>query len=358
MAAWFFGAVPEYAHADPPAWYGADIQRELPPVEVSSDPSEQLGIGPAGESSDGDDKYSAPGDDPAANNDSPYDDSADDSAANDDSAPNDAPTNSAYDDSAANDDSAYDSAPNDDPTNSAYDDSAYDDSAYDDSAYDDSAYDDSAPNDESTNSAYDDPAYEEDDDSTYDDEELDDLVPRKGIEGPRPPITDVDPPGWLKDFEDWLKSLDGPDLDVMPILKTLGIGLLIVLCLIILATVFRRFRRFRLPTSPGPTRNALDDLRERTASVPHHEHAVESRWEVAIHALLLDALTQLSPRFAIVESPHITCREIAAHIETGHGPLTELVGISESCVFALIVATEDQYLRAIALHGQIILGEK
>ena len=319
MAAWFFGAVPEYAHADPPAWYGADIQRELPPVEVSSDPSEQLGIGPAGESSDGDDKYSAPGDDPAANNDSPYDDSADDSAANDDSAPNDAPTNSAYDDS---------------------------------------AYDDSAPNDESTNSAYDDPAYEEDDDSTYDDEELDDLVPRKGIEGPRPPITDVDPPGWLKDFEDWLKSLDGPDLDVMPILKTLGIGLLIVLCLIILATVFRRFRRFRLPTSPGPTRNALDDLRERTASVPHHEHAVESRWEVAIHALLLDALTQLSPRFAIVESPHITCREIAAHIETGHGPLTELVGISESCVFALIVATEDQYLRAIALHGQIILGEK
>jgi hypothetical protein len=295
-AGWYLAGLTGQAYAAPPAWYGDDIQRELPTFDETSDPSD--GIGAAGESKPAE----AEGQDPSGPG---------DAAPDDDAAP--------YDDAAPD----GDAAPDDDVA----------------------PYDDAAPHDDS--------AHDEDVDG-----ELDDLVPRQGIEGPRPPIVDVDPPSWWKDFEDWLKSLDRPDLDVMPILKTLGIGLLIVLCLIILATAFRRFRRFSLPTSPEAPRNALDDLRQITASVPHHEHAVEARWEVAIHALLLDALTQLSPRFAIVESPHITCREIAAHIETTHGPLTELVGISESCVFALIVATEDQYLRAIALHGQIIMGEK
>ncbi len=286
------------AFGAPPAWYGTDIQTELPLFEApTADELESMSSAGSAQERQPDENDSVPNE----NSTVPYDDSV----AHDDSAP-------------------YDDDPVDDTT-----------------PYDDDPVDDTTPYDDS-----------------YDEYAEVVQIPKQGIEGPRPPKADVDPPSWLIEFEEWLKSLDGPELDIKPILNALGIGLVVVLGLIILATIFRRLRRFKLPQTTETQTSALDSLRQLTASVPHDKLAVAARWEVAIHALLLDALIELSKHYAIVESPDVTCREIAAHIETTNGPLTELVSISESCVFALIVATEDQYLRATALHQQIVGGTR
>ncbi|MEZ4461344.1 MAG: hypothetical protein R3E66_16830 [bacterium] len=181
---------------------------------------------------------------------------------------------------------------------------------------------------------------------------------RRGIEGPRPPeIPDPDPPGWLEDFLDWLKSFDGPDVDVTALLqwaKYIGIGLL---GLVLVAYIIRLIRRNDvLPLTEDEGGSALDALRELTGAQHHSTLADVQQWDIAIHALLLDVFERLQPSHEFVGAPAVTCREIASRIEPLGGPLTQLVAISESSVFAMIPASEEDYLRALSLHSTLVGG--
>ena len=181
---------------------------------------------------------------------------------------------------------------------------------------------------------------------------------RRGIEGPRPPEDpDPDPPGWLEDFFDWLQSLEGPDVDIDGILlwvKYLAVGLL---GLLLLAFLIRLIRRTDLPLSGDDEEtSALDALRELTGAQHHSTLADVQQWDIAIHALLLDVFERLEPSHDFVSAPAVTCREIAGRIEPLGGPWTNLVAISESSVFALIPASEEDYLRALSLHSTLVGG--
>lgn len=299
-----FLAAPATASAEPPAWYTADIQADLPPQSARPD---DLVLPTTGQPADQQGSEGEPIDDLP-------DTGADDPHENNTNAP------------------PADPPPSDDPIPDG-------------------------PTEEPADETFDEPA-DEPTDETFD-ETLDDNVDefeRVGITGPRPPDIQSDPPQWWKDFIDWLADFDSPDVDLIAILKVLGWGALALLVLAIAGAIFRVFRKFELPATPAESSSAIEALRRLTQEQPHDIHASLGAFDIAIHALLLDALVQLARKHPIVEAPSTTSREVAQNLEPTPGPLSALVQLSEAAIFALVPATQAHYEHARALHAQILEG--
>lgn len=184
-------------------------------------------------------------------------------------------------------------------------------------------------------------------------------VPEKteGIEGPRPPVgVDFEPPDWLKAFSDWLDGLEFPDWteEALRTLFWILVGIAIVFALAGIIRALLRSQRSG-PSDASDPNAFLNQLAERTKNQSADAHADQQDYTLAIHALLLDALRELSPHHPIIRAPSATGREIALKIEAGQdGPLYHLVLASEACVFAQSTVSETLFLNAKEWHAEVL----
>lgn len=133
--------------------------------------------------------------------------------------------------------------------------------------------------------------------------------------------------------------------------KLLMIGMLLVLLVLVGAAVWRAFsrRRSQVEATLEPVElesELLDELRARTDGRAHHELAAEQSYEQAIHALLLQALTELMQRQSALDAPSTTSREVLARATLSaqeHKALETLVRAVELCLFARREASEAMY---------------
>jgi len=191
--------------------------------------------------------------------------------------------------------------------------------------------------------------------------EADTIVPSsrsEGIRGPRPPTgVDFEPPSWLESFLDWLKKLTWPDW-AGAALKSVGWVLLAALALFALMVLVRAFWPRKQPQIPPDEDSLLNELQARTKNRHATELAQVQDFNLAIHALLLDALRKLESKHPIIRFPAATGREIAREVDPSpESPLLQLVKASEMCVFAVSVADEALYQRAEEWHRMIVGGK-
>lgn len=186
----------------------------------------------------------------------------------------------------------------------------------------------------------------------------DEDIPQKmeGIEGPRPPVgVDFEPPDWLQAFLDWLDDLEFPDWteEALRTLFWIVVGIVIVFAL---AGIIRAFLSSRRPHDLAPAENTLlSELAQRTQNRSAETHARQEDFSLAIHALLLDVLRELSPHYPIIRAPSATGREIALKIEdASDSPLYKLVLASEACVFAQSTVSEELFNSAKQWHAEVL----
>lgn len=153
------------------------------------------------------------------------------------------------------------------------------------------------------------------------------------------------------------------ELDILEVLKTLGLLLGITLLVIFLAAMFKGLRR-RMRAKPGVdgeeevegAEALIEELRERTGSRPAEAWAVDLRYEEAIHALLLRAIIRTLRANPQLRSPSLTSREILerAQLSTGqHAALSTLVHAAELCIFARREASEAMYRACLSAEQEL-----
>ena len=101
----------------------------------------------------------------------------------------------------------------------------------------------------------------------------------------------------------------------------------------------------------------LESLREKTDGREHSVLAEELRYEEAIHALLLSALTEILAKQPELNTPSLTSRRILEGVdfdEATRQELQVLIQAVELCIFAKRDATEAMYRRCTRAHTAII----
>jgi len=177
-------------------------------------------------------------------------------------------------------------------------------------------------------------------------------MPDKTTEAPSPKLPE--PPEPTAEPEE---ETDPPDLT--EVLRQLGIVLAVILAVLVLWALVRRFRERTEDEEQvkEDTEDVLGELRERTGGQSAEQLAEVEDFDLAIHALLLDALERLIARRELLQRPSLTSREIlrTAGLDLdAYTELDQLVRAAEQCIFALEPADRALYEACKASHVRLV----
>jgi hypothetical protein len=135
-----------------------------------------------------------------------------------------------------------------------------------------------------------------------------------------------------------------------------------VLILLLLAFLAKRVNRAggssltQGEDEPPAESELLESLREKTDGRAHDRLAEELRYEEAIHALLLSALTGILAKQPELDTPSLTSRKILRDVileeETRH-ELEILIQAVELCIFAKREASATMYERCVRANAAV-----